>query len=217
MVNFQRRFDPPVRKVYDLVKEGAIGQVRVIKTTSRDPPAMVTPEYLKISPGLFFDSVVHDMDVICWIADSRPKSIYVAGSATDKMYKEEGDVDSCIVTITFENSVIGVIEVSRNAVQGYDQRLEVFGSKGTLQTENKRHAPITLLNELGERVDPMIQNCVERYDEAYRNSLNHFINVMKGKEELIIKPNQVLMVTHLAELCYKSLNKGTTELVSEKF
>lgn len=217
MVNFQRRFDPQIRKVYDMIQEGAIGQLRVIKTTSRDPPAMVSPEYLKNSPGLFFDSAVHDMDVICWLANSKPTSIYVAGSATDKRYKELGDVDSCAITITFENSVIGVVEVSRNAVQGYDQRLEVFGSKGTLQTENKRHTSVNFLNERGERIDPMIQNCMERYDDAYKNVLNHFVKATSGTEELIVKPSQVLMVTHLAELCRKSLRNGTKEMVTETF
>ncbi|CAD5112724.1 DgyrCDS1942 [Dimorphilus gyrociliatus] len=217
MVNFQRRFDPQFREIYDLVRKGEIGNVRVIKTTSRDPPAMVSLDYLKSSPGIFFDSAIHDIDIICWLANSKPTSIYAVGSATDELYAEQGDVDSCCITITFENSIIGNIEVSRNAVQGYDQRLEVFGSKGTLQSDNKRHKLVKHLNEEGERIDPMIQDCTERYAEAYKEVLSHFVKATNGTEEIIVKPNQVLMATHLAELCKKSLASGNKEFVTLSF
>lgn len=135
-IGFGRRFDHNHRAVYDSIREGKIGDVQLLKISSRDPePPPVS--YVKVSGGIFYDMMIHDFDMARFLVGSEVTEVYASGSVLiDPAIGEAGDVDTAMVMLKFENGAIGVIDNSRQAVYGYDQRLEVFGSKGCVQNEN---------------------------------------------------------------------------------
>ncbi len=135
-IGFVRRFDHNHRGVYDAVRSGKIGTPHILKISSRDPQPP-TIEYVRRSGGIFYDMMIHDFDMIRFLAGCEVTEVYAKGAVlVDPAIGAEGDVDTALVTLTFENGAIGIIDNSRQAVYGYDQRLEVFGSEGAVQDEN---------------------------------------------------------------------------------
>lgn len=135
-IGFVRRFDHNHRGVYDAVRSGKIGTPHILRISSRDPQPP-TIAYVRRSGGIFYDMMIHDFDMIRFLAGCEVTEVYAKGAVlVDPAIGAEGDVDTAIVTLTFENGAIGVIDNSRQAVYGYDQRLEVFGSEGAVQDEN---------------------------------------------------------------------------------
>ena len=148
-VGFNRRFDHNFRRVRDLVNQGAIGEPHILRITSRDP-APPSPEYVKVSGGIFLDMTIHDFDMARYLAGSDAVEVYAKGAVlVDPAIGKAGDVDTAVVTITFQNGCIGVIDNSRKATYGYDQRVEVFGSKGALSCANDTPTSVVLSNEIG--------------------------------------------------------------------
>ncbi|ELT88951.1 hypothetical protein CAPTEDRAFT_135479 [Capitella teleta] len=176
---FNRRWDPQCRRIKDLIQSGHVGQLRVVKTVSRDPPGMATEEYIKTSGGIFIDSAVHDMDMLCWVVGEYPKSIYATGHATNPLYSRCGDVDSCSITLKFPSGVLGLIEVSREAPVGYFQYLEVLGTDGMLHTEHPRHTRVTHWSLDGTSSEPLV-SMLDRYRESYLGELDHFLGIVQG-------------------------------------
>jgi myo-inositol 2-dehydrogenase / D-chiro-inositol 1-dehydrogenase len=141
MLGFNRRFDPEFKKIRQLVLNDAIGDPQIIKITSRDPgPPPVS--YIKVSGGMFLDMTIHDFDMARYISGKQVKEVFAKGAVlVDPEIGEAGDIDTAIITLTFGDNTMAVIDNCRKAVYGYDQRLEVFGSKGMAQAEN--NIPIT--------------------------------------------------------------------------
>ncbi len=137
-VGFNRRFDHNFARIRQTTLDGTIGDPHIIKITSRDPePPPV--EYVKVSGGIFLDMAIHDFDMARFQAGSEVTEVYAVGNClVDPAIGEAGDVDTAITTLKFENGVMAVIDNSRQAVYGYDQRVEVFGSKGPLKRETTR-------------------------------------------------------------------------------
>ena len=121
---FNRRFDPGFKRVVKQVREGKIGKVHMIKTTSRDypPPPM---EYLRQSSGMFHDCAVHDLDVVCWILGETPVEVYAQGTAQHPEIAAMNDVDTIAIVLKFPSGTLATIDLSRHSSYGYDQRLEV--------------------------------------------------------------------------------------------
>ena len=135
-VGFNRRFDHNFEAVKKAVAAGKIGDVHVIKVTSRDPEPPCA-EYVKVSGGMFLDMTIHDFDMVRFLAGCDAVEVYVeAAVLVDPAIGEAGDVDTAVITLKMENGAIAVIDNSRKAVYGYDQRAEVFGSKGMVATAN---------------------------------------------------------------------------------
>ena len=148
-VGFNRRFDHNFRRIRDLVQQGAIGDPHIVRITSRDP-APPPPEYVKVSGGIFLDMTIHDFDMARYLAGSDAVEVYAKGAVlVDPAIGKAGDVDTAVVTLTFANGCLGVIDNSRKATYGYDQRVEVFGSKGALACGNDTPSSVTLSNEAG--------------------------------------------------------------------
>lgn len=122
---FQRRFDPGMSKLRRLVKEGKIGRVFQLKSTSRDSPRP-SIEYLKTSGGMFHDTAVHDIDIICWTVQEEPVGVFAQGSAFDPEIAAIGDVDTITVTLKFPSGALAVSDLNRHSNYGYDMRLEVY-------------------------------------------------------------------------------------------
>jgi len=178
-IGFNRRFDPNFRRVRELVAAGKIGKPHLLRITSRDP-APPPIEYIKVSGGIFLDMTIHDFDMARYLIGSEVEEVYVAaGVMVDPAIGEAGDVDTAMITLRFENGVIGTIDNSRRAVYGYDQRVEVFGSGGMVTVSNK--VPDSALVSDGEGVHgPLpLYFFIERYADSYIAEMQAFIECVR--------------------------------------
>ena len=180
-VGFNRRFDPNFKKVREMVAEGKIGDLHILRITSRDP-APPPIEYVKVSGGIFFDMTIHDFDMARYLTGSEVEEIYVAGAVrVDPAIGEAGDIDTAVITLRFANGAIGTIDNSRKAVYGYDQRVEVFGSGGMVAVAN--NMPDTHVYSSAEGVTSAkpLYFFLERYMQSFIDEMQTFIDcVQKG-------------------------------------
>ncbi|OQM45241.1 inositol 2-dehydrogenase [Anoxybacillus sp. UARK-01] len=207
-VGFNRRFDPNFRKVRDLVQNGTIGVPHILRITSRDPkpPSM---DYIKSSGGLFMDMMIHDFDMARYIMESEVVEVSAYGAVlVDPAIEEAGDIDTAVVTLKFANGALGVIDNSRQAVYGYDQRLEIFGSKGSALADN--HRPTTVEVSTSEHVskDKPLYFFLERYTQAYMNEVSEFVRAILANQPVICSGFDGLQAQRIAEAAKKSLEAG---------
>ena len=178
-IGFNSRFDPNFRRVRELVADGKVGEPHILRITSRDPsPPSI--EYVKVSGGIFLDMTIHDFDMARYLIGSEVEEIYVAaGVMVDPAIGEAGDVDTAVITLRFENGVIGTIDNSRQAVYGYDQRVEVFGSGGCVSADN--NYPNTAIVSDAQRVhrDLPLNFFMERYVDSYVAEMRAFIECVQ--------------------------------------
>jgi len=181
MLGFNRRFDPSFLALKSAVRAGRVGSVEMVQIVSRDPgPPPI--EYVKVSGGLFRDMMIHDFDMARWLLDEEPVEVYAnAVCVVDSKIGEAGDVDTAAVTLRTASGKLCQISNSRRAVYGYDQRIEVFGSGGMLQAENLRPTSVVHSNAEGVTEDPPYNFFLERYPQAYRAELDHFIDCLETK------------------------------------
>jgi myo-inositol 2-dehydrogenase/D-chiro-inositol 1-dehydrogenase len=181
-VGFNRRFDHNFRRIRDQVRQGVIGDPHIVRITSRDP-APPPPEYVKVSGGIFLDMTIHDFDMARYLSGSDAVEVYARGAVlVDPAIGKAGDVDTAVVILAFQNGCIGVIDNSRRATYGYDQRVEVFGSKGALACGNDTPSSVTLSNEAGVASDKPLYFFLERYRQAFVDEMNAFFDtVIDGK------------------------------------
>jgi myo-inositol 2-dehydrogenase/D-chiro-inositol 1-dehydrogenase len=175
-IGFNRRFDPDFKHAREAVVAGQLGTPHVIKITSRDPePPPI--EYVKVSGGLFFDMTIHDFDMCRYLMGEEVVEIYAAGtSLVNPKIGEAGDVDTAVVTLTYESGAYCVIDNSREAVYGYDQRIEIFGSEGCLVVGNPEPYAATFFKRGKVERDPLHYFFLARYREAYLAETQEFIN-----------------------------------------
>src|SRR4029453_9075957 len=153
LVGFQRRYDPTFAALKERIDAGEIGEPEMLVVTSRDPGAPPA-DYLKRSGGIFKDMLIHDFDIFRWILDDEAETVYATGSVlTDPAVGSVGDVDSTAVTIRTKGGRIAVINTSRRAAYGYDQRFEVLGSKGMLQATNHKPTEVVSSTAAGVTAD----------------------------------------------------------------
>ncbi len=178
-VGFNRRFDPNFRRVREIVAAGEIGDPHILRITSRDPsPPPI--EYVKVSGGIFLDMTIHDFDMARFLIGSEVEEIYATGGVrVDPQIGEAGDIDTAIITLRFENGVIGTIDNSRKAVYGYDQRVEVFGSEGVVMVSNNTPDTAVVSNASGVHAPLPLFFFIERYTEAYVAEMKEFIECIQ--------------------------------------
>ncbi len=183
-VGFNRRFDPNFRKVKEMAAEGKIGEPHILRITSRDPEPPPL-EYVKVSGGIFLDMTIHDFDMARYITGSEVEEIYVIGGVMiDPRIEELGDLDTVIITLRFENGVIGTIDNSRKAVYGYDQRIELFGSEGMISTENETPDRHSYSNAEGIQNPLPLYFFLERYTESYFREMQSFVDCVNNDTPL---------------------------------
>jgi myo-inositol 2-dehydrogenase/D-chiro-inositol 1-dehydrogenase len=174
-VGFNRRFDPSFKRVRDMVASGQLGTPHILRITSRDP-APPPLAYVKVSGGIFLDMTIHDFDMARYLLGSEAKEIYAAGSVLiDAEIGKVGDIDTAVTTLRFANGALGVIDNSRKAVYGYDQRVEVFGSAGMAVVANKTPDNVVQSDAGGVHSARPLYFFVERYAEAYVEEMREFI------------------------------------------
>ena len=178
MLGFNRRFDKEFIKIHDLVEEGEVGTPHLVKITSRDPKAP-SISYIKKSGGLFLDMTIHDFDMARYIVGKEVTEVYAKGAVlVDKKIGEVGDIDTAVVILTYEDQSMAVIDNSREAKYGYDQRIEVFGSKGMVQSNNNFHDSHRLYTVSGVETSLPLHFFLERYAEAYKKELQAFLSCL---------------------------------------
>jgi myo-inositol 2-dehydrogenase/D-chiro-inositol 1-dehydrogenase len=175
-IGFNRRFDPNFKRVRDAVAAGEIGVPHLLRISSRDPqPPPIA--YIKVSGGIFVDMTIHDFDMSRYLIGSEVEEVYaVGGVMVDPEIGKAGDVDTTIITLRFANGVLGTIDNSRQAVYGYDQRAEVFGSKGMVATGNSLPNQAVVSNATGVHGALPLFFFVERYTEAYIAEMRAFLD-----------------------------------------
>jgi len=176
MVGFNRRFDPHFAALKDAINKGDIGQSEMAVITSRDPG---TPpiDYIKRSGGIFRDMTIHDFDMAMFLMGEMPVTVQASGSVlVDPAIGEAGDYDSASVIMTMASGKQVNISNSRRATYGYDQRIEVHGSKGMVAAENQRPVSIELATASGYARPPLHDFFMTRYIDAYANEITAFVD-----------------------------------------
>ncbi len=214
-VGFNRRFDHNHGRVRQLAASGALGQVEIVKITSRDPQPP-SPEYAASSGGLYIDMMIHDFDMAMFLAGSDVREVYATGvSLVDPRIGEAGDVDTAIVTLSFENGALGVIDNSRRAAYGYDQRVEVFGSLGMAAGENDGDTTVRLSTEAGVVSDKPQYFFLERYMASFTEELRQFVDAVVNDKPVPVGLHEGLMSVALAKAARLSLDEHRPVLVRE--
>ncbi len=207
-VGFNRRFDRNFKKVHDTVAAGGIGEAQIVMVTSRDP-APPPVAYVKVSGGIFLDMMIHDFDMVRYLSGSEVTEVYSNGVVlVDPAIGEAGDVDTAIVTLKFANGAIGVINNSRKAVYGYDQRVEVFGSRGCITAENETPNLTTLYNEEGVIREKPLYFFLERYNDAFIEEMNGFVTAVLEDKPTLVDATDGLKPVLIALAAKKSLETG---------
>ena len=204
MCSFNRRFDPGLRSIYNRAKAGELGQIQMAKLTSRDYP-LPPMEYIRNSKGIYHDTAVHNIDLLTWIFGERPLTVYTTAHAFVHEIGEMNDVDTVAICLKFPSGGMGLIDISRFACFGYDQRMEVFGSKGMLTQHNNRATNVEFSGNDGTTTERIYDSFAQRFAESYVKSLDHFIDVVQGKCALEITKESTLLVSEIAEACETSL------------
>lgn len=210
-IGFCRRFDHNHRAVYDMVRDGKVGKVNIIKISSRDPePPPVS--YVKVSGGIFYDMMIHDFDMVRYVTGSEAVEISAVGSClvNPNLQEESGipDVDTAVVTMKMANGCIAVINNSRQAVYGYDQRVEAFGSKGMASDANDLLNTTTVLTKDGAHSEKPLWFFLERYNQAFINQVISFVDAINNDTETAVGAIDGLRPVLMAKAATESCRNG---------
>ena len=212
---FNRRFDKNFRNVYETIQAGKIGEPHIIKVSSRDP-GPPPEDYIKRSGGMFMDMTIHDFDMMRFLSNNNVVDISVkAGNLVDPVFKKFDDVDTAIITLTFENGTIGVIDNSREAVYGYDQRIEVFGNKGVVSADNVRQTNVQLSTKNGTYLENPKHFFLDRYKDAYVDEINQFAQSILNGTALPCTGDDGYQAELLAYAARLSWKENRTVIVKE--
>ncbi len=215
MIGFNRRFDTNFMKMKQMVEEGKIGDPHILKITSRDP-APPPAKYSAVSGGMFLDMTIHDFDMARYIVGSEVTDVYTKACVlVDPEIGKAGDVDTAIITLTFENGAIGVIDNSRKAIYGYDQRLEIFGSKGMVNVDNNYPENHRYYSADGVHKSLPLNFFMDRYTEAYANEMKAFCKALSDNTELPVSGKDGLISVAIAIAAKKSFLENRSVKLDE--
>jgi len=178
-VGFNRRFDANFKRVRDLVASGEIGTPQIVRITSRDPrPPPIS--YVKVSGGIFLDMTIHDFDMARYLIGDEVSEVFAAGGVmVDPAIGEAGDIDTTVITLRYAHGAIGTIDNSRQAVYGYDQRVEVFGSKGMAAVANNKPDSAEWSTADGIHSSLPLFFFLERYNDSYIAEMRAFVECIQ--------------------------------------
>lgn len=215
MVGFNRRFDHNFEAVQAAVAAGKIGRPEIIKITSRDPEPP-SPEYVKVSGGMFLDMTIHDFDMVRFLAGCDAEEVYVqAANLVDPAIGEAGDVDTAVITLKMENGAIAVIDNCRKAVYGYDQRAEVFGSEGMVAVTNDSASSAVISNAEGVTGEKPLFFFLERYMDAYGKEVTEFIKAINNDTDTPLGVEDGLKPVLMGLAAKKSVEEHRPVKISE--
>jgi len=206
-VGFNRRFDPNFKKARELVLSGKIGKPHILKITSRDPePPPI--EYVKVSGGIFADMTIHDFDMARYLLNDEIIEVYATENVLiDEKIMKYDDVDTAITVLKFRGGSMGVIDNSRKAVYGYDQRIEIFGSDGMISVNNKLEDETMIANSRSFQISKPLYFFLERYQEAYLNEMKEFVSSIINNSNPPVSGIDGKIAILIAEAAKKSLKE----------
>jgi len=208
MLAFNRRFDPSFRALRERLHAGEIGRLEVAVITSRDP-APPSAAYIKASGGLFRDMTIHDFDMARYLAGDIEEVFAFGSSLVDPEIGQLGDIDTCTLTLKARSGAQIQINNSRRCSYGYDQRVEVFGSKGMLQAGNLRATVVESWNaERTAARDPLLNFFIERYREAYDAEVDAFVAAIEGGSAMSPDYADGVAALELADAALRSLKSA---------
>jgi myo-inositol 2-dehydrogenase / D-chiro-inositol 1-dehydrogenase len=214
-IGFNRRFDPNFRRVRRAVANGELGTPHQVRITSRDPgpPPL---EYIAKSGGIFMDMTIHDFDMAHFLVGEEIEEVYATGSArVDPAIGKAGDLDTAVVLLKFKNGVVAVIENCRQAVYGYDQRVEVFGSGGSIVVDN--NYPNTALVQGKSTIyrDLPLNFFMQRYTESYLSEMTDFLDAVREKRPSPVSGAEARVPVVIAHAARRSVAENRPVRLSE--
>lgn len=214
MTAFNRRFDANFSNIHRRLQDGEIGDVELLTILSRDPsPPPVS--YIKSSGGLFQDMMIHDFDMARFLLDEEPVEVFAVGSSlVDPDIGRAGDVDTAAVTLKTASGKICQISNSRRASYGYDQRVEVHGSKGMLRADNVLETQVEVATADGFRRAPTMNFFLERYKGAYLAEMAHFVDAVNNGTQVRPTAEDGLRAQLIAVAANASLKSGRSEKIA---
>jgi len=214
-IGFNRRFDPSHRAVADAVADGLVGELHLVRITSRDPsPPPIS--YLEVSGGIFLDMTIHDFDMARFITRSEVTEVYAVGRVRiDPAIGEVGDIDTAVVVMTHADQTITTIDNSRQAIYGYDQRVEAFGSGGMVASDNPRATTTVRDDSTGGHRSPLPDFFLERYTTSYIDEWCAFATAMETGAASPVDGNDGRAPLVLGLTALKSLREGRPVRISE--
>jgi len=214
-VGFNRRFDHNFEAVRMTVANGDIGDVHIVRITSRDP-APPPPEYAAGSGGMFLDMTIHDFDMVRYLTASDVVEVFANGAVlVDPLIGKAGDIDTAVISLKMANGALAVIDNSRKAVYGYDQRAEVFGSKGQASVSNDTSSSLILSSETGIHAEKPLYFFLERYMASFTKEVRMFIQAIEQDSAVPVDINDGLQPVLIAAAALRSLKERRPVLLSE--
>ena len=213
MIGFNRRFDPHFGALQQRLAAGEIGAVELVTILSRDP-APPPIAYIARSGGLFRDMMIHDFDMARFLLGEEPVEVHAVGSSlVDPAIGQAGDVDTAAVLLKTASGKICQISNSRRATYGYDQRVEVHGSKGMLRAHNLTEHAVEMATADGFSSAPVLNFFLERYTPAYRRELDHFLSSVEAGKAPSPNGQDGLRAQMLADAATESAASGRAQRV----
>jgi inositol 2-dehydrogenase len=215
-LGFMRRFDAGYVAAKQKIEAGAIGEPVMFKSTGRDP-RRTSLEFARRenSGGLIADMAAHDFDLARWLMGSEVERVYSEGGVL--VYPEladVGDIDNAVVNLKFANGTIGNVDVSRNAVYGYDIRTEVLGSEGGVMISKIRQTPILMLTREGV-IHDTVPYFMERFADAYAAEIRDFVACIVEDREPVVTPQDGRAAAAIGLAASISYDEGRPVMVSE--
>ena len=215
-VGFMRRFDAAYQKAKTLIDSGQIGFPVTFKSLSRDP-FCPRPEYADPakSGGLILDMAIHDFDLARWLMSSEVERVTAEGNTlVCKVLESVGDIDNALINMRFVSGALGNIEVSRNAFYGYHIRTEILGSEGAVTVGVHQYTPVLLLTRAGAQHD-ITPYLMERFGDAYRKQLQHFVDCLTNGQPLLVSGADALAAYEIGVAATRSFQTGRPIALSD--
>src|SRR5579875_307796 len=206
MIGFSRRFDANHLGVREAIQAGKIGKIEMMHLTSRGPqPPPIS--YVKVSGGQFRDQTIHFFDLACWLADQAPLEVYACGAAlVDPAIAEAGDIDTSMLILRMPDGALCHIDNSRRSAYGYDERIEVFGSEGMVQSRRKPTREVSLYTDTKVISDGLHSGWFERLAPSFALALDTFISAIEGQDVAYPSLLDGLRAQLIAEAALESLH-----------
>ncbi len=215
MMGFNRRFDAGHRSVREAVVSGQVGEPHIVRITSRDPEPPPL-DYIRVSGGLWADMMIHDLDMATFLVDSPVRTVYAVGAVrVDPAIGEAGDVDTAVVVLTHEDGTVTTIDNSRRATYGYDQRVEVFGSRGMATSGNRLLHEGSVHTESGSVSQPLQHFFLDRYLDSYAREWEAFVTYVRDGGDSPAPVSSARTSVVLAEAAAMSARSGQPVVLSD--